>query len=478
MANGKLSENQELDYINTINEQLKNYEDSIKLINEKSNYPQIIINGSEITELMLELILKKESYKIIKSISIIKYSINTNLIPDECIKPLLIINRIKNMVKRSETITINQVHDFLKSFKCFITWFDENYQFKNENHVFMIEKCCDLIDHITKNENTKTKTPLITGSDPIYINKIDELLCIHEINNTLRKLQKHVELISEDNYSGSVIEGHKLCVSMLELYLKKEGYEVENHQVLFNDKRMLIIPFCSRKDILPEECQRFLDLIKKYRNEFVHLNPSYELATSFLSALSYFIIWFNNFYSEKFNVEKPFKVEDCYKKINSISKTKPKIKLLSSEISSLETYDYCLRKDLNATLFLHKKTNQPLNIFEAPNDVIIKQLYQKTIGIEKKLEELERISRKIETKLDELYKGLSSQITTYQSLIEKQLKKTSTPEDLDMIIEGYVDECVERITEHNEKISKEKSYKLEKRKLIRSFGEDAWNKLS
>ena len=77
-----------------------------------------------------------------------------------------------------------------------------------------------------------------------------------------------------------------------------------------------MISFCCFNNILPKECTKFINSIRINRNKLIHSEPSYNLVLSFLKAFNYFLLWFNNYYSEIYHTTKQFNIENCCLLIN------------------------------------------------------------------------------------------------------------------------------------------------------------------
>ena len=101
-----------------INNHLKKYETNIISIFKEKNYYKIIDDGTNIIELMLELILKKEDSSENESSSMINHAIKTNIIQRKTKNTLFEINRITDTINK-ENVPYKTVYKFLKSFKKF-----------------------------------------------------------------------------------------------------------------------------------------------------------------------------------------------------------------------------------------------------------------------------------------------------------------------------------------------------------------------
>lgn len=111
------------------------------------------------------------------------------------------------------------------------------------------------------------------------------------------------------DYGVIVAAGTKLCESLLGFIVQQKGYKVDyergmvvkgisaDRNINFGKCEESLYDFCiSEKDILPEECQSFIRLIKQYRNETIYAEneTAYELIRIFSKAMEGFIFWFEN----------------------------------------------------------------------------------------------------------------------------------------------------------------------------------------
>lgn len=88
---------------------------------------------------------------------------------------------------------------------------------------------------------------------------------------------------------------------------------------------------------------------------------------------------------------------------------------------------------------------------------------------------------RIESKIDDIAKQieeLSRQITSYQSLVSRQLEMVASEAEEDRIIHAFSEECTERIILEMQKKSSSDTFHVEQQKLENSFGESAWSKLA
>ena len=424
---------------------IKKYETVIKSIFNEKNYCKIIMDGTNIIEQMLELILKRNNDFPNKSISMIEHTIKTKIIPIKIKNTLFEFNRITSEINE-KNVNYKQTQKFLKIFKKFIIWFNTT---EKELYDLRIDNCIKLIDNLPDYE-------------PVINNRSEENDYIHKINESLENLEKYLKLVSKENYAGAVIEGYNVCNSMLELFLKNEGYIIENSMVLQDEDKTPIIQFCTQNKLFPKECREFLKVINEYNDEFLKLDNAYTLALSFLKGLSYFILWFNNFYSEKYSIHKPFKIENCYAEISKLTYNQDDNKIFKIKSSNTKKQKSEISID----------NGLPINFQDNVSNMDLLQAIYK-MGEEIKnhvTEEAEKIRKEI--------KNIALKITDYQSLIERQINNFDTEEEKDMLIAAFADECAERIINETSFNKEEDSYNLEKTNLINSLGESAWAKLS
>lgn len=455
-SNNTVFTKEEVEYIHKINDKLNNYEYVLKNISEE-NYFNIIQTGTEIYKFSVILIQKKCNVTD-------RFDSQTLFGTDVPFEYQFKFDDIKNIgdrINKNHKIAFKQIYEFLECFDCFLTWF-ENYSKNKFNREIKIKNCHTIIQSFLKPQTSK--------QDIIYINKI---------NNSLQNLKEYIDLMPNGNYGLPVIEGYRLLELMIEFYLKKEGYSVTDGFVQENNYKLPIIQFCNKKNIFPRDFQSYFTLIYKYRNEFVHLNPTCDLSLEFLKALNYIILWFNNTFTEKFHIYKPFNIYDCYFKISSLPKsyedyiTKPLIKKINDaklDVNNPKKVFYC------------KGISKNEQIYYSDNDeLLIESLTEKIDKMQLQLDNLERKNSNMEKQINKMelqINNITYQINTCQSLIEKQINNAVSEDEIDRLIKAYVDECSNKILKFTEKNTEEKTYEIEKRKLIGSLGKNAWNKMS
>lgn len=122
-----------------------------------------------------------------------------------------------------------------------------------------------------------------------------------------------------------------------------------------------------------------------------------------------------------------------------------------------------------------EKKIERLNFNEAStaDTFLVQQIFTQLAQIKESVADIGQKLDSVSQKLNEL----SIKITSYQSLVEKQLEYASTEQERDHIIRGFAEECIEKIKSETKDLLGQSFYNHEREKLIESFGESAWNKM-
>ena len=318
--NYNLTHQEETNSINYINQLLKEFENQLDIISLETTWYSIMPLGRKICESMIKLLLKKEGYLVTEYspfIEIIQFSFDHNIITRKYYNSLNKIRKQANVALHGDELKYRGGMSFLKEFSEFIRWFNRIFSENNEN-VFLIEKTTSNISSILKASThyEKTINPLEnhpTKSQYRFYKK-EESEEIYEINNLLNDYKEQLQSISSEKKFYYTFLGSTISELMLKLLLKKEGYYNPDEHYRFHQ----YIEVLYEQDIIPKECSNFLQLIRRYRNEFIHgSQQSDKLIFSFLKALSYFMQWFDNYYYQKY--QNKFQIEECCELINSLT---------------------------------------------------------------------------------------------------------------------------------------------------------------
>ena len=122
-----------------------------------------------------------------------------------------------------------------------------------------------------------------------------------------------------------------------------------------------------------------------------------------------------------------------------------------------------------------EKKVEPLNHNEASttDTFLLQQIFAQMKEIKEGVAGLNQKMDILSKKLSEI----SNQITSYQSVVERQLEYASSDQEKEVIIRGFTEQCIEQIKNKTKEFSGLAFYNHEKEKLIESFGESAWNKM-
>lgn len=349
----------------------------------------------------------------------------------------------------------------------------------------------------------------IIESDNYTLTKIEEEHIIGDINLLLS--QYETLLKSSDSNKIKISNGSMICEYMLNLLLEKKGFLVKNNASLDD-----ITEFANAKRIIPKPCAGFLKTISVYRKNSSLDFPD-DLLDSFLKAFAYYITWFNSSYSRRgqFNIENCFAIidsasdsklfsidsavrrdpishdpsrvkfevnggnmilcPDCGREIESDVNFCPHCR---HEFSRKDRISKKIRKTTSQKPESKPKTKVNARYAESMNETLILEMLgeqnesMKTI-LETVLETLATV-KNIDAKLD----LISNNLNRIQSQSEKLIKTAWSEEEIDRIIEVHTTECVENILEYKKEISKDAQFKEEEAKLIESFGQNTWDKLS
>jgi hypothetical protein len=306
----------------------------------------------------------------------------------------------------------------------------------------------------------------------------DELKYIDEINTNLSIYQN--TLITNFEEESIIINGFFICELMINLIIKKEG----------NTQDITFYKLCKRNELIPTECSDFLSIIRDYRNTMVHTQELIESIIPFLKAFNYFIIWFDEYYKNKYSPIMKFNIKECYNTINSIIAQKEEIcpecgleiqegdKFCIHCGTSLKEYEI---PKMESDEIHESKTLKKVNLdcdFNIPNqkteyiekDIILEKLNEQNELLLELLKKVNNIDNKIDYIINE--------ITTLQSYTERLIRYANSETEIENIINAYADQCIENIFKNYIIINDDQTYNVEKRKLIYSLGENAWNKLS
>ena len=276
--------------------------------------------------------------------------------------------------------------------------------------------------------------------------------------------------MSNDSISSDIISSIK---EYLSLYKRVDNYPTYDGYALLNQRggmiceRMLAIvllrwghePFgapialiCAKDEeiskLFPEQIRNYLLAIHnlQYPSPYPDYEAQRELAQAFFQAFFWFSIWFDNEIGADGAIIRVFE-EYIFK---------------NSEVLQGALVDnYPSIPD-------DKPRANRLTVVDALN-----QLNDLANIINARTERTEQTVNEISKQI----KLLSNQITAYQSLVQRQLQLSGSKDEEEHIIQAFTEECIPRIVDNMKSCNEERAFELEKKKLILSLGEGAWNKM-
>ena len=470
-----MASNTETNYIKNINQSLKQFEIYLKTIDNENGYYLAFPIGRTTCELMLKLLLQKENRQIndcTSFLQIIKECEEKSLIPKKCVEILHII-RLYNLEYIHGIIpTYQKTYTFLNSFNYFIKWFDDNFKKQGIENQFRINACNELIQslHVPNEINFKSKPKNISESQfneekTHYISKNDELYEIEHINELIVSFEKQLTYQMELS-SSIIITASSICELILKFLLKRDGYDAKRS---FFD--MIRTSYANK--IIPYECYKFLNIIRRYRNKTVHsMEPSDEFILNFLKAFNFFIIWFNEYYStdnDIQNVKKVIRIEIEEKESQEIENLRKEVQIKDDLYKNEKNKNKKLSQE-------NKKLENEKRNFYKKFDLVLEKLDQ-SIEIQ---EETNENTHRIESKVDKINQNLlliKEDISSIQTETSKLLKTAKSLEK-EEIFEWHMNKCKDNIINKMKNINETEKYEIEKTELNRIFEDSAWNKLS
>lgn len=272
----------------------------------------------------------------------------------------------------------------------------------------------------------------------------------------LKDIKEYKKIVSTflkngiEDYPLIVLKGSLVCQNMLEFLLIQKDISTPIN-------RPILMYCCQDKSILPEECRSFLHQIRIVRNVAAHAMIFDKKAIeSFSKAFNYFTAWF------------------CYEYIWPISKSigMNAHSELQDLTASIEQLILKVKNEMESASTDAAIVNELLKKIEQQTQMII-ELTNKVHKLDERGERVEKLVQEIDKKMS----NLLLQINSYQTLLANILERVDSELEKDRIIQGFTDECVMRIIEITSNNTETKMLELEKRKLIDSLGESAWNKL-
>ena len=314
---------------------------------------------------------------------------------------------------------------------------------------------------------------------------------IEYINKKLETLESLMIYMENRGFDYSIImESSKICEMMIWLYLEKEGFDNSEIRTLGQVEH-----FCLKENLLPKNCIDYLHAIRIYRNRSIHGPRGGEvLSKTYLETLNYFLMWFNEFYSQKYYIKNPFKIDKVSSLIQTltydeenIKQSKTNLKELEIETKELNEEIISLRRKLNEkdekVELLEKeldlKTLKLKEIENSKRDALLGELADGIRILINNTDEIKETTRRTEEKVDIILNNIDDMMELLQKSTARQIDNANSQVEREKILENFTKDYLENIfLKYFKKVYKNEEYEKEKRKLQISLGENAWNKLS
>ena len=354
-----------------------------------------------------------------------------------------------------------------------------------------------------------------------------------DLSNKIK--QKNIDELTDTDFGYLVAEGGKLCQDILGCLVKDRGYQVDfKRGVVINSFKVNtdkstendtidLFDFCIFVNgILPKECISFIKLIKEYRSKSINAgnNDIHKLINDFSRAMNNFLGWFDNQTDGKYEISgmlvamgmimpifplaavagvtaaafglNPFKGltkaldfvlgddEDDEKETLHAPKNDTRINTRQHK-RSVDTLE------VNVDEITNKTTNKQFSRTDSDTDsntkltqeeikkhkdvVILQAIMDSVNEVKKDVKNVKEIA--IEN--NKYLKIITQEIKSYQQLVERQLQKAITEDEIEHLMSAFADQCAERVINYMN--FEDDTYKREEENLIQLLGIGAWQKM-
>ena len=354
-----------------------------------------------------------------------------------------------------------------------------------------------------------------------------------DLSNKIK--QKNIDELTDTDFGYLVAEGGKLCQDILGCLVKDRGYQVDfKRGVVINSFKVNtdkstendtidLFDFCIFVNgILPKECISFIKLIKEYRSKSINAgnNDIHKLINDFSRAMNNFLGWFDNQTDGKYEISgmlvamgmimpifplaavagvtaaafglNPFKGltkaldfvlgddEDDEKETLHAPKNDTRINTRQHK-RSVDTLE------VNVDEITNKTTNKQFSRTDSDTDsntkltqeeikkhkdvVILQAIMDSVNEVKKDVKNVKEIA--IEN--NKYLKIITQEIKSYQQLVERQLQKAITEDEIEHLMSAFADQCAERVINYMN--FEDDTYKREEENLIQLLGVGAWQKM-
>lgn len=305
---------------------------------------------------------------------------------------------------------------------------------------------------------------------------MSDLNPILEIDNELILFRQIIRIKNNMRTSLLIGQGGRITQHLVEFLAYRDGTFNDNiHEYTFGD-------FLNKCDFIPQNIRKFIFICYEHRKKVIstskYAKQFKEILLEFLEAFNGVLNWFRYIYQFEFYDGIDFKEID-----DTITDLKKEIKKIKKDKSPYEEnecdkeFEYYFEESPSESK-IKEYVDFKLNNFERGFANFEHGMYERLDGFEGRMHErFDSLEQKLDEILDQI-KECANNIEDYQKDVQTQLDNTLTTEEIDKIMSDFTNNCVEEIKQYTGKYTTTQLYKTEEYHLKRSFGDDAWKKLS
>ena len=282
-----------------------------------------------------------------------------------------------------------------------------------------------------------------------------------------------------DDFSVPVMKSASICELVLQEILIENEIEVNNGFVPVQDKRyrngLPVLTYCSKMEnagIIPSQIKGLIDVIRHYRNAAAHLRGITEGEyVKFNEAFFAFLCWVYDEYDFLKSTDwfGEYRIEAENALILEMGTYSESIQFELSRLKKLKAYSDEIDKIESV-----RRTEE----LEHYKEMMLQIVGESTAEIKEFIKDSTKmISDKIDN-MAEILEKIVGQINSYQTLVQNQIDLAMTEDEVERLVQAYMNTCVDRIVTDIDSKYSSNTYDAEKEKLKSSLGESAWNKLS
>lgn len=303
---------------------------------------------------------------------------------------------------------------------------------------------------------------------------MSDLNPILEIDNELILFRQIFRIDNQMRTSLLIAQGGRISQHLVEFLAYRDGTFNDNiHEYQFGD-------FLSKCDFIPQNIGKFIFICYEHRKKVIststYAKQFKEILLEFLEAFNSVLRWFRYIYEEVFYTGIDFKELDY-----TIKDLKKKIKKIKEKGGYYEDdddeFEHYLEEHRSEAIIV-EHFDSKFHKFEMGFASFQREMYENLDGFEGRMHErFDTLEQKLDEILDQINECMTI-IEDYQKDVKTRLDDTVTTEEFDKIMSDFTNDCVEQIKKYTDNYTTTQLYKTEEYHLKRSFGDDAWKKLS